>query len=158
VAAFGGTTGTMTPLARNEAFHAGVYAGNHAAMAAVVSMLTRIRDETDLYQRLEAVSQHAETRLREVFAAAHRAFWIGRSGSVISVALATRPLAPDEETSVGPIVTDYDAHRELQARCQAGGVYFHPDPREPWFLSTRHTVADIDTVCAVVAAALLDLP
>lgn len=158
VAAFGGSAETMAPLARNEAFHAGVYAGNHAAMAAVVSMLTRIRDEGDLYDRLEAVAQYAETSLREIFTTAHRPFWIGRSGSVISVALANRPLAVEEETSAGPVATDYDAHRELQARCQASGVYFHPDPREPWFLSTRHTIQDIDRACAAIASALTDLP
>jgi glutamate-1-semialdehyde 2,1-aminomutase len=154
VAAFGGSRDLMAPLARNEAFHAGVYAGNHAAMAAVISMLRRVREDGDLYDRLDALGDYAQIRLREVFATSGRPMWTGRVGSVMSIALATRRLPPAEDTSAGPAVTDFGAHGELQAHCQKAGVYFHPDPHEPWFLSTRHTVEDIDTVCAVIADAL----
>jgi glutamate-1-semialdehyde 2,1-aminomutase len=153
VAAFGGSAEWMAPLARNEAFHAGVYSGNHGAMAAVVSMLTRIRDGADVYDRLDALGEYTEGRLRAVFAEAGRPVWIGRVGSVLSVALATGPVPPEAETIVGPAMTDFAAHRRLQAHCQRAGVYFHPDPHEPWFLSTRHTPEDIDKVCAVIAAA-----
>jgi glutamate-1-semialdehyde 2,1-aminomutase len=154
VAAFGGTSEWMAPLARNEAFHAGVYSGNHGAMAAVVSMLSRIRDCGDRYERLDALGHYAEVSLREVFATADRPIWIGRVGSLMSVALASQPVPAGEETLTGPALTDFVAHRELQARCQRAGVYFHPDPHEPWFLSTKHTVEDIDAVCSVIAKAL----
>jgi glutamate-1-semialdehyde 2,1-aminomutase len=158
VAAFGGARAVMAPLARNEAFHAGVYAGNHAAMAAVISMLGRIRSCGDAYGRLDALGDYAEGRLREAFAAAGRPVWISRVGSLMSVALATRMLSPGEETAQGPAATDFARHRELQLRCQRGGAYFHPNPFEPWFLSTSHTVEDIDAVCAVISAALADMP
>lgn len=58
-----------------------------------------------------------------------------------------------EETARGPALTDL-FHRTLQARCQEGCVYFHPDPHRPWFLSTKHTVEDIDAACSVIAEAL----
>src|SRR5262249_21905967 len=154
VAAFGGNSEWMAPLARNEAFHAGVYSGSHGAMAAVVSMLSRIRDCGDMYERLDALSHYAEVSLREVFATVSRPVWISRVGSVMSVALTTQPVPAGEETSAGPALMDFVAHRELQVRCQRAGVYFHPDPQEPWFLSTKHTVEDIDAVCSVIAEAL----
>lgn len=158
VAAFGGTREFMAPLARNEAFHAGVYAGNHAAMAAVVSMLQRIRTGANAYARLDSLGGYAESKLRQVFADAGHPAWFGRVGSLMSVSLATRTLSPEDETPQGPTATDFAGHRELQIRCQQRGVYFHPNPFEPWFLSTAHTVEDIDTVCDVITAALADMP
>lgn len=157
VAAFGGSGEWMAPLARNEAFHAGVYSGNHGAMAAVVSMLGRIKDRPEIYDRLDAVGEYTESRLRAVFAEAGRPIWLGRVGSVLSVALATGTVPADRETEVGPSMTDHKAHRELQLRCQRAGVYFHPDPHEPWFLSTRHTPEDIETACAAIATALSEM-
>jgi glutamate-1-semialdehyde 2,1-aminomutase len=38
------------------------------------------------------------------------------------------------------------------------GVYFHPSPIEPWFLSTAHTLEDLDRVVAVVRDALAGVP
>ncbi len=157
VSAFGGTRATMAPLARNEAFHAGVYAGNHAAMAAVVSMLRRISSSSDIYDKLDALGAYAESEVRKVFAAAGLPVWIGRAGSLMSVSLSTRRLRPEQETAEGPAATDFVLHRELQARCQRGGVYFHPNPFEPWFLSTSHTIEDINTVCGVIKDALLEI-
>jgi glutamate-1-semialdehyde 2,1-aminomutase len=154
VAAFGGSGEWMAPLARNEAFHAGVYSGNHGAMAAVVSMLTRVRDGADMYDRLDALGEYTETRLRAVFAEAGRPIWLGRVGSLLSVAMTTGAVPAERETEVGPAMTDFAAHRTLQQHCQRAGVYFHPDPHEPWFLSTKHTPEDIDKVCAMIASAL----
>ncbi len=157
VSAFGGNRDVMAPLARNEAFHAGVYAGNHAAMAAVVSMLQRIRDCGDMYEQLDAVGAYAEARVRATFSAANRPVWIGRVGSLMSVASATKQMPMETETSTGPALTDFATHSDLQVHCQRGGVYFHPDPHEPWFLSTKHTLDDIDQVCSVIGAALEEL-
>jgi glutamate-1-semialdehyde 2,1-aminomutase len=37
-------------------------------------------------------------------------------------------------------------------------VYFHPSPIEPWFLSTAHSVEDLDQVLAVLRDALVSVP
>jgi glutamate-1-semialdehyde 2,1-aminomutase len=75
----------------------------------------------------------------------------------MSVALATDLVPENQQTDVGPMLTDAATHRQLQAHCQRAGVYFLPDAHEPWFLSTRHTVEDIDTVCSVIADGLMEL-
>jgi glutamate-1-semialdehyde aminotransferase len=41
---------------------------------------------------------------------------------------------------------------------QERGVYFHPSPIETWFLSTEHSVDDIDQVVAVLRDALGSVP
>jgi glutamate-1-semialdehyde 2,1-aminomutase len=76
----------------------------------------------------------------------------------MSVALTTRELTPAEELVNAPAAVDFPSHRELQARCQQAGVYFHPDPVEAWFLSTAHTPEDIDTVCETIGVALASMP
>lgn len=50
---------------------------------------------------------------------------------------------------------DFAAHRAMQIRPQQLGVYFHPSPVKPWFLSTEHSAEDLDHVVAVVREALV---
>jgi glutamate-1-semialdehyde 2,1-aminomutase len=53
---------------------------------------------------------------------------------------------------------DFAAHRALQISAQGKGVYFHPSPIEPWFLSTAHSLEDLDRVVGTVRDALADVP
>ena len=145
VAAFGGSREIMRPLAEYEAFHAGVYSGNHASLCAVAATLDKIRSSTALYTELEGLGAHAENRVGAAFAEAGRDVHLERVGSVMSVALL------DAEGAV-----DHDGHRRLQTACQARGVYFHPVPEEPWFLSTAHTTGDLDTVAEIVRECLAE--
>jgi glutamate-1-semialdehyde 2,1-aminomutase len=66
------------------------------------------------------------------------------------------------DLSRGPRVAaqamDFGAHRALQITAQRSGVYFHPSPIEPWFLSTAHSVEDLDYVVATVRDALATVP
>jgi glutamate-1-semialdehyde 2,1-aminomutase len=146
VAAFGGSREAMAPLARNEAFHAGVYAGNHAAIRAVAANLGKIRRSPGVYERLEEIGAYAERRITEAYAAAGTPVLTARVGSVMSV-VTMRP------TPAGP-VPDPERHRQVQAQCQRAGVYFHPNPQEPWFLSTAHHESDLDACAAVFERAL----
>jgi len=146
VAAFGGPASVMAPLANHTAFHAGVYSGNHAALQAVAAMLTKIRNTPALYTDLEALGAYAETRVREAATAAACSVQIGRVGSVMSVALL--------DPATGEV--DPAGHRRVQMACQRRGVYFHPVPDEPWFLSTAHTMDDLDTVAEVLYESLAE--
>jgi glutamate-1-semialdehyde 2,1-aminomutase len=42
----------------------------------------------------------------------------------------------------------------LQIECQARGIYFHPNPLEPWFISTAHAPSDIEEALEVLADAV----
>jgi glutamate-1-semialdehyde 2,1-aminomutase len=53
---------------------------------------------------------------------------------------------------------DFAAHRAMQIRAKRMGVYFHPSPIEPWFLSAAHSLEDLDQVVATVRAALAGVP
>lgn len=153
VAVFGGGEEVMAPLVRNEAFHAGVYAGNHAAVASVVATLTKIAADTTVYERLDASGAALEARLRA--AGAGRPIRLARAGSVLSFALLTD--AADDPFDAAVTSIDFPAHRRLQELSVRSGVYFHPNPLEPWFLSTAHTAADLDHVADVVGDAIQQL-
>jgi glutamate-1-semialdehyde 2,1-aminomutase len=154
VAAFGGNRTIMEPLATNTAFHAGVYAGNHAAMRAVIATLTKIGRTTGLYDTLDRRSGELERQVREIFAGTPRPTRVARAGSILSVAILHEPMDGDEATDCGVEKIDFDAHRQLQIECQARGIYFHPNPLEPWFISTAHAPSDIEEALEVLADAV----
>jgi glutamate-1-semialdehyde 2,1-aminomutase len=158
VAAFGGSRTAMAMLADHRALHMGVYAGNHTAMRAVVTMLGKIDRAPQVYEQLEKLGDYFEHQLRSVFAEMKRPVLISRVGSLLSVSLLREPA--DLIRGLRPAIQamDFTAHRALQIKAQQAGVYFHPSPVEPWFLSTAHSMDDLDHVVTIVRDALADVP
>jgi glutamate-1-semialdehyde 2,1-aminomutase len=158
VAAFGGPRHTMAMLADHRAMHLGVYAGNHMSVRAVVAMLEKIENSPDIYEQLEKHGSYLEHQLGSVFAELKRPALVSRVGSLLSVSLLRRMVDLTRGPRVAAQAMDFAAHRVLQIRAQRMGVYFHPSPIEPWFLSTAHSLEDLDRVVAVVRDALAGVP
>jgi len=158
VAAFGGSRGAMAMLADHRAMHLGVYAGNHMSVRAVATMLSKIDRSPEVYERLEQHGDYLEQRLRATFAELNRPALVSRVGSLLSVSLLRRPADLSRGPRAAAQAMDFAAHRALQIRAQEQGVYFHPSPIEPWFLSTAHSAEDLDQVVAVVRDALVSVP
>jgi glutamate-1-semialdehyde 2,1-aminomutase len=133
----------MAPLASNVALHAGVYAGNHPAMAVVVTRLQTIEDDPTVYERLDAAANQMVRSLGAVVAASALDVEVRHVGSIVEMGILGQ-----RQRFWG------DAHRLLQMYCQEHGVYFHPDPRVPWFLSTAHSPEVIEASVAVIADGL----
>lgn len=152
VSAIAGTAEVMAPLERNEAFHAGVYAGNHAALAVVAAVLDAIKRHNGLYEELEHIGASMEQAIAKAFADVGQAVWTGRVGSLLSVACTEE--VPGPVVSPGHQPVAYARHLALQMAAQARGVYFHPDPLEPWFLSTAHGDREIQRVAEILGDAL----
>jgi glutamate-1-semialdehyde 2,1-aminomutase len=157
VSAFGGSRAVMAAMANNKAFHAGVYAGSHTASRAVVTMLEKIGRSEGIYERLESISAYAQARMQEMLADVGQHAWISRVGSILSVALLTRPVADGTSLYELLAAVDFRKNREWQIRSQHEGVYFHPNPLEPWFLSAAHTTEDIDVAVETLQKALIEL-
>ncbi len=158
VAAFGGSRSAMAMLADHRAMHLGVYAGNHLSVRAVATMLGKIERSPEIYEQLEQHGAYLEQRLRAMFAEANRPALVSRVGSLLSVSLLHRPTDLSRGPRAAARAMDFSAHRALQIRAQQRGVYFHPSPIEPWFLSTAHSAEDLDHVVAVVRDALDSVP
>jgi glutamate-1-semialdehyde 2,1-aminomutase len=74
------------------------------------------------------------------------------------VSLLRQPVDLSRGPRVAAQAMDFAAHRALQIKAQGKGVYFHPSPIEPWFLSTAHSLEDLDHVVNIVRDALADVP
>jgi glutamate-1-semialdehyde 2,1-aminomutase len=158
VAAFGGSRGKMAMLADHRAMHLGVYAGNHLSVRAVATNLAKIERSPEIYERLEQHGAYLEQQLNEMFAEVNRLAMVSRVGSLIGVSLLLRPADLSHGPRAAAQAMDFAGHRAMQIRAQERGVYFHPSPIEPWFLSTEHSVEDIDHVVAVMRDALVGAP
>ena len=158
VAAFGGSRDTMAPLTDQRAMHLGVYAGNHLSVRAVVTMLEKIENSPGVYDLLEKHGGYLEHELRSMFAEVKRPVLISRVGSLLSVSLLTRPVDLSRGPRAAAESMDFAAHRAVQIKAQRMGLYFHPSPLEPWFLSTAHSPEDLDRVVAILRGALADVP
>ena len=158
VAAFGGSRAAMAMLADHRAMHLGVYAGNHLSVRAVATNLSKIERSPEVYERLEQHGDYLEQQLRAMFAELNRPALVSRVGSLLSVSLLQRPADLSRGPRAAAQAMDFAAHRALQIRAQERGVYFHPSPIEPWFLSTAHSAEDLDHVVAVVRDALVSVP
>jgi glutamate-1-semialdehyde 2,1-aminomutase len=150
VAAFGGPRDKMAMMADHRAMHLGVYAGNHMSVRAVVTMMRRLERSPEIYDRLEQHGAYLEERLNAMFAELNRPALVSRVGSLLGVSLLSRPADMSRGPREAAAAMDRAAHRAMQIEAQRRGVYFHPSPIEPWFLSTAHTAEDIDQVVAVV--------
>ncbi len=154
VAAFGGSKEIMAPLARNEAFHAGVFSGNHAAVAAVVAMLGKLRNDPSVYETLDLVGGDLEQRLTKTFVAA------GRHAPCRPRRFGDLGGPPDRAAGRRASLRRGRAADRLRRAptppglCQRAGLYFHPNPLEPWFLSAAHTPDVLDQVVGTIEESL----
>ena len=158
VAAFGGPRDAMAMLADHRAMHLGVYAGNHMSVRAVIAMVEKIENSPDIYEQLEKHGSYLEHQLRSLFAELKRPALVSRVGSLLSVSLLRQAADLSRGPRAAAQAMDFAAHRALQITAQRMGVYFHPSPIEPWFLSTAHSMEDLDHVVAVVRDALVGVP
>jgi glutamate-1-semialdehyde 2,1-aminomutase len=158
VAAFGGSRGKMAMLADHRAMHLGVYAGNHMSVRAAATTLAKIARSPEVYDRLEQGGDYLEQQLRAMFAEADRPVLISRVGSLLSASLLRQPADLSRGPRAAAQAMDFAAQRALQIAAQERGVYFHPSPIEPWFLSAEHSAEDFDQVVAVLRDALAVVP
>ena len=158
VAAFGGSRGKMAMLADHRAMHMGVYAGNHFSVRATATNMRKIERDPQVYERLEQSGDHFEQQLNAMFAELNRLALVSRVGSLFSVSLLSRPADLSRGPRAAAQAMDFAAHRAWQIAAQERGVYFHPSPIEPWFLSTAHSAEDLDQVLAVLRDALVSVP
>jgi glutamate-1-semialdehyde 2,1-aminomutase len=120
-------------------------------------MLRKIERSPEIYDRLEQHGDYLEQQLNAMFAELDRPALVSRVGSLLSVSLLRQPVDMSRGPRIAAAAMDRPAQRAMQIEAQRRGLYFHPSPIEPWFLSTAHTAEDLDFVVAVVRDALVSL-
>jgi glutamate-1-semialdehyde 2,1-aminomutase len=152
VGAYGGRADLMERVApAGPVYQAGTLSGNPLAMAAGIWSVSRLTPK--LYRYLQMLS----ARLAAGFADAARdrgvPLQVNASGSLLTPFFTDRPVR-DFQSATSAHTGRYAAFfRAMLAR----GVYPPPSQFEAWFLSTAHTVTDIDRTVAAARAAMKEV-
>jgi len=146
IGAFGASESIMHLLATTEVRHAGTYNGGMVPLAAARATLDVLRaNQGEAYRTLESLGDRLRGGLREVIARHGVPAIVQGAGSMMQLYFTDLERIKDYQDTRG---LDGQAYRRFAAEMIGRGVLIHPDPYEHWFLSTAHTMADIEYVLA----------
>jgi glutamate-1-semialdehyde 2,1-aminomutase len=151
VSAVGGKREIMHLIVEGRVFHGGVYSGNPVSIAATLSAQREFRTHgVEIFRSVGQAAATLRLELTALFEKQGIPVLVNQIGGMLCMAM----LRDDADVSI----TDYRSLREamafdrsvaLQHRLQERGVFVHPNPFEPWFISTAHTSGIIDRVLDV---------
>ena len=151
VGAFGGRADIMDQLSPNgPVYQAGTLSGNPLAMAAGLAQLREL-ERIDGWKRLEEIGARFEELTRAALEEMKLPWVFHRIGSMFCLFFssdAVLDLASAKRS-------DTEKFAKFFRACLERGVYFAPSQFETGFLSTAHTVEDVERTAAVVREALL---
>ena len=150
VGAFGGRKKIMDKLApQGDVYQAGTLSGNPVVVAAglaVLKTLRRLKPYKELEQKAEFLAEGIKQAARDTGVPLH----IGRVGCMFTIFFCDNP------------VTDYPSARRADSKRYAAffadvlnhGVLFPPSQWEACFLSTAHTINDLEKTCELIRTSL----
>jgi glutamate-1-semialdehyde 2,1-aminomutase len=141
VGAFGGKIEIMEMLSpKGPVYQAGTLSGNPLAMAAGYAALNYIKQNPDIYTNLEHKSKFIETGFRKNLEEAGKDFCINRVGSMICMFF-TEEAVTDFNSALKSDTLLYGKYfHEMLNR----GIYLPPAQFEALFISTVHSLNDIE--------------
>jgi glutamate-1-semialdehyde 2,1-aminomutase len=150
VGAFGGRAEIMDQLSPDgPVYQAGTLSGNPLAMAAGLAQLREL-ERIDGWELLRNVGAQFEQLTRVAIAEANLDITLNRIGSMFCLFFARPPIVD----LAGAKRSDLKKFARFFHACLERGVYFAPSQFETGFISTAHTLDDIETTAKVVREAL----
>ncbi len=144
VGAYGGKKEIMELVApAGPVYQAGTLSGNPLAMAAGIATLSLIQDPA-IYDKLEARSAMLADGLDDAARKAHVPIRINRVGSQMTLFFNKDKVLNYE----GALKSDCGQFAKFHSALLDAGVYLPPSQFEAFFLSTAHTIADIEKTVA----------
>ncbi len=128
----------LAPL--GPVYQAGTLSGNPLAMAAGLSMLQSINNDSDLFQRLADKTAYLEIGIAKVLRQNGIEFTINRIGSMISVHFDKNPVTDFQTAKNG----DNETFKKFFHGLLNEGVYIAPSAYETWFITDALTYEDLD--------------
>jgi glutamate-1-semialdehyde 2,1-aminomutase len=141
VGAFGGRKEIMEMIAPvGPVYQAGTLSGNPLAMSAGFAALNYIKDNPDIYNKLEEKSAYLEAGIKENLKQINKKLTLNRAGSMLTLFF-TKEEVKDFNSAVKSDAKLYGKyfHEMLQR-----GVYLPPAQFEAFFVSTAHSKEDLD--------------
>ena len=145
VGAFGGRAEIMDCLAPlGPVYQAGTLSGNPVALAAGLASLEELFS-TDAYEKLEQIGAQLEAGMKTAAHAAKIPMQFNRCGSMFCGYFTGEPV----HNLADAMKSDRERFKKFFHGMLGESIYLAPSQFESGFLSTAHTVADIEqTVCA----------
>lgn len=140
----------MSPL--GPVYQAGTLSGNPIAMAAGLATLDVI-SKPGFFDRIETSMKRLTDGFNAAAADAGVAFSARHCGALGGIYMRAAPPDTYEQT----LDQDIERFKRFYHLMLDGGVYLPPSPVEAFFLSSAHTLADIDQTIDVAAKALKQL-
>ena len=150
--AFGGRTEIMDMLAPlGPVYQAGTLSGNPLAMAAGIATLSYLKEHRgEVYPQLEKLAAAVANGVAAVAAKAGVPVAVNRVGSMF-----TWFFTPERVTDFASASSsDTAAYARFHRAMLEGGVWLPPSQFEAAFVSTAHTMDDVDTTIAAAREAL----
>ena len=140
VGAFGGRAEIMDQLSPDgPVYQAGTLSGNPIAMAAGLAQLREL-EQIDGWKLLDKLGAKLEALVRDAIKSANIDITFHRLGSMFCLFFAAAPIVDLASAQR----SDLKVFTEFFHACLKRGVYFAPSQFETGFISTAHTLADIE--------------
>jgi glutamate-1-semialdehyde 2,1-aminomutase len=153
VGAFGGRAEIMDCLAPvGPVYQAGTLSGNPVAMAAGIAALEELA-ASNAYAKLEQLGLALEAGMASAAKSAGVPVQFNRCGSMFCAYFASEPVHNVAEA----MKSDRERFKRYFHGMLAEGIYFAPSQFEAGFLSTAHTVADIEQTVKAAAKVMKTL-
>lgn len=144
VGAYGGRREIMEMVSpAGPVYQAGTLSGNPIATTAGIETLKLLKEDPDIYKRLEAKAFRLEQAVKN---AASGRVCVNRIGSLMSIFF-TKEQVKDYESAVS---SDTSRYAEYFAYLLKSEIYAAPSQFEAMFLSDAHTQEDIGRTCDVM--------
>lgn len=147
VGAFAGRNEIMNYLSPvGPVYQAGTLSGNPLAMAAGLEMLKQIKNDSELFNRLEEKTSYLEQGLRKVLSDNQKTFKINRVGSMISVFFCENEVENFSDAQKADTPEFKKFFHDLLKK----GIYIAPSSYETWFITDALTYEDLEETIEAV--------
>jgi glutamate-1-semialdehyde 2,1-aminomutase len=155
VGAFGGRAEIMDCLAPvGPVYQAGTLSGNPLAMAAGIAALEELNSEgSNRYAQLEQLGAQLEAGMRDAANSAKVSMTFNRCGSMFCGYFTGEPVW----NLVDAMKSDRERFKKFFHGMLEAGIYLAPSQFEAGFISTAHTVADLERTVQAAAKTLRGL-
>ena len=141
VGAFGGKKEIMEMISpHGPVYQAGTLSGNPLAMSAGFAALSHIKKNPDIYEKLEEKSNYLETGFRENIKLLNKKFALNRIGSMMSLFFTENDVT-DYKSAIS---SDTILFGKYFLSMLMKGVYLAPSQYEALFVSTEHSIEDLN--------------
>jgi len=154
VGAFGGKAEIMDMIApAGPVYQAGTLSGNPLAMAAGVAALSHIKKHQEVYNELEKKSSYLENGFKANLDRVGKKYSMNRVGSMMCMYF-TEDHVADFKSAVK---SDTELYGRYYHKMLQRGIYLAPAQFEALFVSTAHSMKDLDATISAHGASLSEL-